>query len=877
MTSAPRPRLTATYRVQMNHAFTFAHARAQIDYLARLGVSHLYSSPIVAARKGSMHGYDVVDPTRVNPELGTEDDLRALSEDLHARGMGLIVDVVPNHMGIGAENSYWDDVLTHGERSRYARWFDIEWSAPDGRRRKLVIPILGDELDRVLARGELSLYVSPGKTPRVTYFAHSFPIDPATLPPDLQLAQVDPEETGELATMYSGATGQARLRALLDAQHYELMSWRRGVRELNYRRFFDVNDLVGIRVEDPEVFEETHALILRLAREGTIDGLRVDHIDGLLDPAEYLGRLRAAVPRDTPIFVEKILSPGEQLRPSWPVEGTTGYEFLNALEDVFIDPAGFNEIVRWYHAMRRLGTTTFHDFARAAKRAILTGSLAADVDRLSRSIALLARAAGRRWSAVDLTAGLVELIASMSVYRTYIDRRAPVGEVDRVVIQNAAADGSARNPALGVVIGFIADACIGPMPGMDEPARLRFVQRVQQVSGPATAKGIEDTALYVYVPLVSRNEVGGGPETPLDGSLDRLHQMNANHAERWPRGLLSTNTHDTKRSADIRARLDALSEVPHEWERAVRRWRRLNTKHRRTVDGRLTPDTNMEYLLYQTIVALWPAPRPGRRADDLPDRRWRESARERLTQYMLKAAREAKTRTSWVEPNTRYEKALAEFIAAVLEPGDDAPFLPDVARLVARIAPIGAWNALARVAIHLTAPGTPDIYQGDEFWNYTLVDPDNRRPVDYAARASALGELASLEAQLHAGGALDLFDHRVKLVVTKRLLEMRRAHAELFTAGQYRTLVCAGPRARHVIAFAREAGGRWAITIVPRLISDSLGANPEEWWADTSVSIPAELSQRTMHAQIVPGQIETREALRVSTLFAALPVVVAVG
>jgi (1->4)-alpha-D-glucan 1-alpha-D-glucosylmutase len=877
VTSAPRPRLTATYRVQMNHSFTFAHARAQIDYLARLGISHLYCSPIVAARKGSMHGYDVVDPTRVNPELGTEADLRALSEDLHAREMGLIVDIVPNHMGIGAENAYWDDVLTHGERSRYARWFDIEWTGSDGRHRKLVLPILGDELERVLERGELSLQISPSQAPRVTYFSHRFPIDPATLPPELQLAQVDPEEAGELAGLYSGAEGRERLRELLDVQHYELMSWRRGAGEVNYRRFFDVNDLVGIRVEDPEVFEQTHAFVLKLVREGIVDGLRVDHIDGLLDPAAYLERLRAALPRDTPIFVEKILSPGEELRSSWPVQGTTGYEFLNALEDAFIDPTGFADIVRWYHKLRRLGSTTFPEIAHAGKTAILNGPLRADVERLAGRLAALARTQGARWPLADLSTALIEFIAALPVYRTYIDPRSPIHDLDRAIVMKAASDAQARNARLDAPIGLIADACTGALPATDESARLEFVQRLQQVTGPATAKGVEDTALYVYVPLVSRNEVGGAPESTPEDAVERLHHMNARHAEYWPLGLLATNTHDTKRSADIRARLEPLSEVPLEWERAVRRWRRLNAKHRRTIGGRLTPDTNMEYLLYQTIVALWPPPRPSRRVDDLPDRRWRESARERLTQYMLKAAREAKTRTSWGEPNAAYERALGDFVGAVLEPSEDAPFLPDVARLVSRIAPIAAWNALSRVAIHLTAPGTPDLYQGDEFWNYTLVDPDNRRSIDYDARSSALGELASFEEHLHTGGPIDLFDNRMKLLVVKRLLETRRTHPELFMNGAYRPLSATGARARHVIAFAREGDGRCAITVVPRLVSTLVGENPEKWWGDTTLALPAELRQRPMHSQLLPGEIDAHEPLRIATLFAALPVVVAVG
>jgi malto-oligosyltrehalose synthase len=337
------PRLTATYRLQMNAGFTLSDARARIDYFARLGVSHLYCSPVLAARAGSTHGYDVVDPTRINPELGSEDDLRVLSRDLHARDMGLILDIVPNHMGIGAENSYWDDVLTYGERSRYARWFDIDWAAHADRPRKLILPILGDELDRVLERGELTVRLPPGDVARLTYFDRSFPLDPSTLPPELQLAQSDPEEARELVHSYAGPAAHERLSKLLDAQRYELVSFRRGASEVNYRRFFDVADLVGLRMEDPAVFAETHAFILRLVGDGVIDGLRVDHIDGLSDPAGYLTRLRASIPADAPIFVEKILAPDERLRSSWPVQGTTGYEFLNALENIFIDPDGLPE------------------------------------------------------------------------------------------------------------------------------------------------------------------------------------------------------------------------------------------------------------------------------------------------------------------------------------------------------------------------------------------------------------------------------------------------------------------------------------------------------------------------------------------------------
>jgi (1->4)-alpha-D-glucan 1-alpha-D-glucosylmutase len=869
-------RLTATYRLQMNAGFTLSHARARLDYFSRLGVSHLYCSPILAARAGSPHGYDVVDPARINPELGTEADLRALSRELHAKDMGLILDIVPNHMGMGVENPYWDDVLTYGERSRYARWFDIDWAA-NVERRKVVLPILGDELDRVLERGELSVRLRPGGGPRLEYFDHSFPIDPSTLPPELQLAQADPDEASELASRYSGADARDRLRTLLDAQRYELASFRGGSAEVNYRRFFDVANLVALRMEDPSVFAETHALILRLVGDGVADGLRVDHIDGLLDPAGYLTRLRASLPTDTPVFVEKILAPDERLRASWPVQGTTGYEFLNALEDVFIEPAGFAAIERDYRRWRRLGNTTFRDIARAGKRSVLESALHADVERLTVVLSKLAHAADKRWGRRDLTTAIVELTAALSVYRTYIDPSRPAEDADRDVIEQASREARVGNDGVASVLAFITDLMLGRLPSVDETLRRHFVRRFQQLTGPAAAKGLEDSALYIYLPLVSRNEVGGAPDRPLDHAVERLHDANALRAARSPLGLLCTTTHDTKRSGDVRCRLDALSEVPHEWSRAVRRWRRLNHKHRRVVKGRMAPDSNGEYLFYQTLVALWPPPRPGRRVDDLPDRRWRESACERLTQYMLKAAREAKARTSWSDPDPGYEAAITDFVAAVLQPADDAPFLTDVARLVSLIAPAGAWNALARIAVHLTSPGTPDIYQGDEFWNFTLVDPDNRRLVDYDPRSAAVAELAGIEAGIRSSAAIDPNDNRVKFYVTARLLEMRRKYSELFARGSYRPLVASGTRARHMIAFAREYAGQCAITLAARLTS-TIGTTPaSDWWADTVVALPAELKGRCWQSQIVGGTLSEGDSIELGSPFVKLPMIVAVG
>ncbi len=804
-------------------------------------MSHLYLSPILAARRGSEHGYDVVDPTRINPELGTEADLLALAKDLHARNMGILLDIVPNHMGTSADNPYWDDVLMHGERSRYARWFDIAWAAGPGGHRKLVLPMLGDELDRVLARGELTVTLHDGETPRVSYFSHSFPLDPASLPPDLQLAQTNPEEASELARLYSGADATDRLAALLAVQHYQLEFWRRGISEINYRRFFDVNELAALRIQDPEVFAATQGYVLRLMHDGVIDGLRVDHIDGLVDPAGFLDRLRASTPPGTPIFVEKILAPGERLRSTWPVQGTTGYEFLNEVEEVFLDPVGAARVERFYRALRHLrgGATIFDDIAREAKKRILRFALLADLERAARIALHIATSIdpglGTSWTLERASAGLADFIAALPVYRTYVTGDAAIDPADRDVIETAVRSATRVAPELGDVVAFVGNLLLNDVAGADAGARLEFVQGVQVLSGPAAAKGVEDTALYLYVPVMSRAEVGAEPNQPLAGAVARLHCSNAHRAERWPMSLLATNTHDTKRSADVRARLDALTELEHDWERAVRRWRRLNAKHRRVVNGRMSPDTNTEYLMYQTIVALWPPPRPGRRTDDLPDRAWRDTARERLTSYAIKAAREAKTRTSWTQPNAAYEAALSDFVRSILEPSDDAPFLSDVARLVSLAAPIGVTNSLSRITIHLTAPGVPDIYQGDELWNFALVDPDNRRQVDFEGRERVLADIDRADV---FDVFDDPFDHRIKALVTRRLLMLRRSRPQLFACGRYRPLDVVGERAAHVIAFERMDGDDRSVTIASRITARMDRERKAEWWRDTAIRMP---------------------------------------
>ena len=832
-----RSALRATYRVQLNKQFTLNDARRIVPYLDRLGVSHLYCSPVLAARPGSTHGYDVVDPTKINPEIGGIDDLRALAGDLHERGMGILLDIVPNHMGIGPNNPYWEEVLAHGLHSRYARWFDIDWTAGGN---KIVLPVLRDELDAVLAREEITLDVKE-KTPRLCYNESSWPVDPATLPEELQLARFDPTAVSDTAVFLAGDDGRrGRFRALIEAQHYRLTHWRCGPDEINYRRFFDVNDLAALRQEDPEVFAATHEFIFTLVGEGLVDGLRIDHVDGLLDPSGYLEHLRDEVERRAPhgggedvfpIVVEKILSPGEQLRESWPVQGTTGYEFLNDLEDVFLDAAGYAQVERAYRSARRLTSGNFSDIAHDGKVKILGGPLRADVARLARFLrpALAADASDQ-----SVKTGIVQFIAALPVYRTYVDDRSPVHAADVAVVERTVEAIRRREGGESAECAVIRDALLGKLAWNE---RLSFVQHLQQTSGPATAKGVEDTALYVYVPLVSRNEVGGSPDRPLEDAVGRFHRANVERACHWPSALTCVNTHDTKRSADVRARLDVLSECAPEWQRCVARWRRLNRRQRQTVKGRLVPDTNTEYLVYQTLIGIWPTPRPARRADDLPDRGWFESARARLEQYMLKAVKEAKTRTSWTDPDDAYEAALKQFIGAILTGGEDAPFLADVARFVARIAYAGHWNALSRVVLQLTSPGVPDSYQGDELWCFALVDPDNRRPVDYARREQLLGAAASGSLE-----ALHPSDDRLKLGVLQRLLNIRRSHAALFKGGSYAPLEVRGSLATHVIAFVRSNADGHAVVIAPRLVARMVRPDGTiSDWGDTEIVLPTAL------------------------------------
>jgi (1->4)-alpha-D-glucan 1-alpha-D-glucosylmutase len=869
-----RAPLTATYRLQLHAEFPLSEARDIVSYLAALGISHVYTSPVLAARPGSQHGYDVIDPARLNPALGDEAALRAFTGELHAHAMGWLLDIVPNHMAASTENPYWDDVLRLGSRSPYARWFDIVWDAPEQwLRGRVMLPILGQELDTVVARDEITLALDDGRF-RVRYYEHSLPLDPDTLGPLLGYrtsdgtvgdvsAGTDAERlTAALGEFSSGRKGRVRLRALLDAQPYALTHWRRAARHINYRRFFEINDLVALRQEDPEVFAATHARILAWIGEGVLDGVRVDHVDGLFEPAEYLRRLRSALDERAahrgvrpPIFVEKILESDEELRSDWPVAGTTGYETLNDLESVLIDPAGAAEVERAYRDLLGLGERGpgFHDVARRAKQYVLRHSFDADVRRVARLLVPVLRRRDRatRTSRRAVRETTSQLAAALPVYRTYLtggdvdpEDRALIERAERIARQGGVADAGLLSRITDVLLREdAADA------GDTTHLRRRAIGVFQQTTSPAMAKGIEDTALYMYAPLASLNEVGGTPERELDAAVERLHRGAAARRARWPQALVCTYTHDTKRSADVRARLDVLSEIPQEWERAVRSWQRLLRGARRKVRGRWEPDANTEYLLYQALLGTWPVVVP----DDtgIPDEAERAALRERLEQYILKAAREAKMRTSWTEPNADFEDALRGFVAVLLaEPG---PVLSSMAELARQVVRPGFWNALSRIVMHMTTPGVPDLYQGGELWSFALVDPDNRRAVDYALRRDVLAELErrfdradAVARTAYAGELLaSAQDGRIKMHVTRQLLRERRADPQLYLEGSYAPMECAGPAARHVVSYARQHAGRAAIAIVPRLARTLAGGGEPpvgDLWGDTRVFVPEALA-----------------------------------
>lgn len=810
MTARP---LRATYRIQFEASFGFAEAEALVPYWAELGVSHVYASPIFQARPGSRHGYDIVDHGAINPELGGEAGFRRFARALAEAGLGLILDIVPNHAGIGGpHNPRWLDVLEFGPRAASARFFDIDW-----RRGPLTLPILDGEVDTLVADGTIRAGVDPDEARLVLrVYDHVLPLRPETVaelladirapgfaaaerwaeldtrPPDGATATGDEiaerraalgavlADPAVAAALEARLADPVRLAAVLAEQHWQLLHWRRAARSLGYRRFFDITDLAGLRVEDPAVFEAVHALPVALVRDGAADGLRVDHVDGLADPAGYAQALRGAVGADATIHVEKILGPDEPLRP-WPIDGTTGYETLNAINGLFVDPDGYARLARHLGDLGVAGTP--EERLKAAKCEILETSLAAELRVLAAmATALLRRRSGLPVARTTVRRALAAWIAALPVYRTYI--AGAVSPEDERLVRDAAA---AAREDLGRLGRRVLDGLVEVMLAAgDDPAAARFVVRLQQLSGPAMAKGYEDTELYRFPALLSVNEVGSHLDRPsltIEAFLERIERTGRD----WPLNLIPLATHDTKRGADTRARLNLLSEMTEEWIRLTRLWHDRHRRLRRTVDGAPAPDAIDEAIVYQTLFGAWPV------------------SRERIEEYLTKALREAKRHTAWTRQNPGYEAAALGFAAGLLEGEGGRTFRAEMDDLATRLAVPARRHGLAQTALQLTLPGVPDLYRGTEFWDHSLVDPDNRRPVDWDERRAGL--------RLKAPPPLDK-DRQgfAKQRLTAALLGLRRTEPALFGGGTIQRLASLG--ATDILAFARKAGDRALVVAV---------------------------------------------------------------
>ncbi len=854
---AAHRRLGSTYRLQLN-GLGFARAAQLVPYLDALGVETLYVSPVTMAAPGSTHGYDVVDPTRLDPALGSADDLDALLAALAGRAMSLLIDAVPNHMAAVAANPWWWDVLERGSGSAFAPYFDIDWTKHEGR---VLLPVLSRPLAAVIADAELAVGLEDGAAV-LSYFEHRFPISPGT-PAGL---------VRELATERSAAADYAdKMAELLGHQHYRLASWRLGRHEGNYRRFFDVDGLVGVRVEEPTVYEATHPLLLRLAADERVAGLRVDHVDGLADPAGYLAQLRDDLDRGQgtgPVLVvEKVLARDERLPSSWTVDGTTGYEFADLAGSLLVDVVGADAIGRLAAGWGG-DDGPFDELATASKRFVQETLFPGQLARLTDLVASCVSRApgGHDLARPDLVGALAELAAQLGVYRTYVDASGASRE-DRRRLRRAAAGARAHlddegRRVLDLVLPLLAgdehDRSAGQAGrAVLDPVRLELVQRWQQHTGAVTAKGVEDTALYRWRGLAALTEVGTDPGRP-PVTVDQFHQAMARRGRNGRGSLSATSTHDTKRSEDVRSRLAALSELPVTWDEHVTRWHRW---HRSLA---ATPDPRDELFAYQTIVGAWPL--------DPDDRR---GFSRRVQDYMVKALREEKFRTSWLRPDEDYERVVRSFVGTVLAPSNRR-FRADLGRLLEAVGPAGAANALAMTVLKCTVPGVPDLYQGTEVWSHSLVDPDNRRPVDFDRRARWLLEVdRATDGEALATRLLASWpDGRLKLMVTQRLLRLRRDRPRLFDDGSYLPLDIRGPLSGHLVAYARHHRSDWAMVVVPRLPVGVAGPGRmpvgADLWADASVMLP-DGSPGHLVDVLTGSAVSVGRRVAVGDLFAVLP------
>jgi len=932
----------ATYRLQLNRDFTFAKATEVVSYLAALGISHCYVSPCLKARPGSLHGYDIVDHNSFNPEIGSAADFDGFVNALHQHDMELILDIVPNHMGVmGSDNAWWLDVLENGESSSYASFFDIDWQpSKDELHGKVLIPVLHDQYGVVLENGELKLVFHSDRGEfDIVYREHRFPVDPKEYPRVLQHCGSGPEKTpGEhnpdalefqsLITAFGHLPGRRELGSdrvaernrdkeihksrlaelcarapeiaacivrvvnlingnppdpssfealhdLIKAQAFRFANWRVAADDINYRRFFDTNDLAAVCMENENVFEATHRFVLRLMAEGKVDGLRVDHPDGLYDPAQYFERLRRGIAvacddskngsQDSSpyVIIEKVLTGAERLPSDWAVRGTTGYDFANLVNGLFVDPAAVMKLERVYRSF--IGDEiVFEDLAYRCRKLICRVAFASELSVLSNQLTRIALSKRRTcdFTLNSLRDALTEVVASFPVYRTYISSSG-VAEKDERYIRLAIAAAKWRSPDADTsIFDFVSDALLTRLAeGQDATYRnavTNFALRFQQFTGPVMAKGLEDTAFYRYNRLVSLNEVGGDLQR-FGITTAEFHAANQERLHSWPHTMLATSTHDSKRSEDVRTRIDVLSEIPGRWRLRIRDWRRFNRKHKSSVNGQPAPTPNDEYLLYQTLVGAWPSQTLTNNDD------WKNFC-ERIENYMLKAIREAKQNTSWINRNAEYENAVSSFVRALLNPDEHNSFLGDFIPFQRRVARIGLWNSLSQTLLKLTCPGVPDIYQGNELLDFSLVDPDNRCPVDYVRRQQILERLRTWDgapdASSLAGRLLETPENgQLKLYLIWRALCVRRQHPNLFQLGEYLPLAVSGAKAERVVAFARRYESTTMLVIVPRLVAGLLNDIDFDGppvglavWEDTHVLLPKCGCRRVYH-NVLTGEV----------------------
>lgn len=947
----------STYRLQFGPHLSCADATRLCDYLETMGAGAVYASPLFRAREGSSHGYDVVDHNAIDPQIGNETDFRALAECLGSKGMGLILDLVPNHMGIDdPHNVWWQDVLANGRSSPYAQFFDIEWNSPKKELEGVVlVPALGDQYGKVLEEQQLHLTFHDGFV--LEYFSQRFPIAMRTWPMILaralagQLGHLAPDDPARIelesivtslrrlpdkneqdpaiieegrreqqvarrrlmalvrespaveeaieatARLINGKRGEPRsfdlLEGLLAEQAYRLSHWRVAADEINYRRFFDVNSLAAIHVEIPQVFQAVHALTFRFLRSGWVTGLRVDHPDGLLDPEQYFAWLQEGFratfvergepvppgPRPLYVVAEKILGSEERLRGSWTVAGTTGYDFLNWLNGIYVDRHSALAMKKCYSEFTGI-EPRFSTLYYESKKTILDVVMSSELRMLAQRLDRISEQ--HRWSRdftlATLEKMLAEVIARFPVYRSYVRSGADgVSEEDERLIHTALRLARRHNPAVSQsVFDFLASVLLCRHPeGLtpdDIAERREFVLRFQQLTGPVTAKGLEDTAFYRVYPLVSLNDVGGEP-AEFGMSLEEFHRRTAERAETWPYSMSASTTHDTKRSEDVRARINVLSELPDEWSQTVNRWHALNRHYTRMVEGAEVPDANEEYLFYQTLIGTWPL---------TPfDRASRDEYIGRLVTYMLKATKEAKLNTSWINPNAEHDTALEQFVRGALAE-ENLAFEESVAAFQDRIICPGLINSLAQLVVKIAAPGVPDFYQGTELWTFTLVDPDNRRPIDFLTAQKQLDSLRRHFADDPASVLRDVRkqwkDGRIKLLTTWRSLICRRSQPNLFLRGKYLPLTVSGELSSHVCAFARVHHEQWAIAIAPRLIAhlprkEAMMLEPR-LWRDTFVELPETAPQNWQNAITTVRLAMHEHRIVLSEAFADLPVAI---